>query len=207
MVSWNTAQNHSYFTIYVIKIKIKKSSCWLVDVVRCLWRFKISIVNRNTIRGGIRFIAPWSPYKGSPPNWRALNPTPHISSLLKQKLKKLKHNKQQEESKSFGYTRIQNPILLNLLLGREVIQWMVIEEKKQEGMRLGRYELGRTLGEGNFGKVKFAQDLDSGLPFAVKILEKNRIIHLKITDQVFPSFILLFYFFFLKKKKQQQQFF
>ncbi|KAL9407512.1 hypothetical protein AB3S75_046122 [Citrus x aurantiifolia] len=61
---------------------------------------------------------------------------------------------------------------------------MVIEEKKQEGMRLGRYELGRTLGEGNFGKVKFAQDLDSGLPFAVKILEKNRIIHLKITDQI-----------------------
>ncbi|KAH9766568.1 CBL-interacting serine/threonine-protein kinase 1 [Citrus sinensis] len=51
-------------------------------------------------------------------------------------------------------------------------------------MRLGRYELGRTLGEGNFGKVKFAQDLDSGLPFAVKILEKNRIIHLKITDQI-----------------------
>ena len=84
---------------------------------------------------------------------------------------------------------------------------MVIAEKKQEGMRLGRYELGRTLGEGNFGKVKFAQDLDSGLPFAVKILEKNRIIHLKITDQVFPSFILLFYcfsfffllFFFIKK--------
>lgn len=83
---------------------------------------------------------------------------------------------------------------------------MVIAEKKQEGMRLGRYELGRTLGEGNFGKVKFAQDLDSGLPFAVKILEKNRIIHLKITDQVFPSFILLFYcfpffssFFFSKK--------
>lgn len=142
------------------------------------------------------------------PHWRALNPTPHVSSLLKQKLKKLKHNIQQQESKSFGYTRIQNPILLNLLLGREVIQWMVIAEKKQEGMRLGRYELGRTLGEGNFGKVKFAQDLDSGLPFAVKILEKNRIIHLKITDQVFPSFILLFYCFpffsssfFSKKKK------
>lgn len=51
-------------------------------------------------------------------------------------------------------------------------------------MRLGRYELGRTLGEGNFGKVKFAQNLDSGLPFAVKILEKSRIIHLNITDQI-----------------------
>ena len=53
-----------------------------------------------------------------------------------------------------------------------------------KGMRLGKYELGRTLGEGNFGKVKFAKNVDSGQPFAVKILEKTRIIDLKITDQV-----------------------
>lgn len=53
------------------------------------------------------------------------------------------------------------------------------------GMQLGNYELGRTLGEGNFGKVKLAKKLDSGQAFAVKILEKNRIIDLKITDQVF----------------------
>ncbi|XP_020409716.1 CBL-interacting serine/threonine-protein kinase 1 isoform X1 [Prunus persica] len=52
-----------------------------------------------------------------------------------------------------------------------------------KGMRLGKYELGRTLGEGNFGKVKFAKNVDSGQPFAVKILEKTRIIDLKITDQ------------------------
>lgn len=81
-------------------------------------------------------------------------------------------------------------------------------------MRLGKYELGRTLGEGNFGKVKFAQNVDSGLPFAVKILEKNRIIHLKITDQVF-TFILFFdcflspplpfFFFFLKKRKKEKK--
>ncbi|KAJ0034697.1 hypothetical protein Pint_24179 [Pistacia integerrima] len=52
------------------------------------------------------------------------------------------------------------------------------------GMQLGNYELGRTLGEGNFGKVKFAKKLDSGHAFAVKILEKKRIIDLKITDQI-----------------------
>ncbi|XP_059632038.1 CBL-interacting serine/threonine-protein kinase 1-like [Cornus florida] len=51
-------------------------------------------------------------------------------------------------------------------------------------MRIGKYEIGRTLGEGNFGKVKFAKKIDSGQPFAVKILEKNRIIDLKITDQI-----------------------
>lgn len=53
-----------------------------------------------------------------------------------------------------------------------------------KGMRLGKYELGRTLGEGNFGKVKFAREVGSGQSFAVKILEKNRIIDLRITDQI-----------------------
>jgi 5'-AMP-activated protein kinase catalytic alpha subunit len=59
------------------------------------------------------------------------------------------------------------------------------KQKKEKGMQLGKYELGRTLGEGNFGKVKLAKNIETGQPFAVKILEKNRIIDLKITDQVF----------------------
>ncbi|KAF8039440.1 hypothetical protein BT93_B1854 [Corymbia citriodora subsp. variegata] len=53
-----------------------------------------------------------------------------------------------------------------------------------KGMRLGKYELGRTLGEGNFGKVKFAADVESGQGYAVKIIEKARIVDLKITDQI-----------------------
>ena len=59
------------------------------------------------------------------------------------------------------------------------------KQKKEKGMQLGKYDLGRTLGEGNFGKVKLAKNIETGQPFAVKILEKNRIIDLKITDQVF----------------------
>ncbi|KAK9287940.1 hypothetical protein L1049_016385 [Liquidambar formosana] len=58
------------------------------------------------------------------------------------------------------------------------------KEEEKKGMRLGKYELGRTLGEGNFGKVKFAKNVESGQGFAVKILEKNRIIDLNITDQI-----------------------
>ncbi|CAK9144505.1 unnamed protein product [Ilex paraguariensis] len=58
------------------------------------------------------------------------------------------------------------------------------EEIAKKGMQLGKYEIGRTLGEGNFGKVKYAKNLGTGQPFAVKILEKNRIIDLKITDQI-----------------------
>ncbi|XP_027329993.1 CBL-interacting serine/threonine-protein kinase 1-like isoform X2 [Abrus precatorius] len=57
-------------------------------------------------------------------------------------------------------------------------------KNQKEVMRLGKYELGRTLGEGNFGKVKFARNTDSGQPFAVKIIEKNRIIDLNITNQI-----------------------
>ncbi|XP_039020632.1 CBL-interacting serine/threonine-protein kinase 1-like isoform X2 [Hibiscus syriacus] len=57
--------------------------------------------------------------------------------------------------------------------------------KKKKGiLQLGNYELGRNLGEGNFGKVKLAKNLHSGLPFAVKILEKSRLIQLNIADQI-----------------------
>lgn len=67
----------------------------------------------------------------------------------------------------------------------------IVQGRGKKGMRLGKYELGRTLGEGNFGKVKYARNLESGQPFAIKILEKNRILDLKITDQVTnPCFFL-----------------
>ncbi|XP_057416421.1 CBL-interacting serine/threonine-protein kinase 1 isoform X2 [Lotus japonicus] len=56
--------------------------------------------------------------------------------------------------------------------------------QSHEGMRLGKYELGRTLGEGNFGKVKFAKNIDSDQPFAIKIIDKNKIIDLNITNQI-----------------------
>ncbi|TYJ17749.1 hypothetical protein E1A91_A09G074200v1 [Gossypium mustelinum] len=59
------------------------------------------------------------------------------------------------------------------------------EENKKKGiLQLGNYELGRNLGEGNFGKVKLAKNLHSGLTFAVKILEKSKLIQLSIADQI-----------------------
>ncbi|KAL4313228.1 hypothetical protein GQ457_01G020860 [Hibiscus cannabinus] len=59
------------------------------------------------------------------------------------------------------------------------------QKKKKKGiLQLGNYELGRNLGEGNFGKVKLAKNLHSGLPFAVKILDKSRLIQLNIADQI-----------------------
>ncbi|KAF3608596.1 hypothetical protein DY000_02050251 [Brassica cretica] len=58
------------------------------------------------------------------------------------------------------------------------------EKEVRKGMRLGKYELGRTLGEGNFGKVKFAKDTVSGQPFAVKIIDKSRIADLNFSLQI-----------------------
>ena len=41
--------------------------------------------------------------------------------------------------------------------------------------KVGKYEIGRTLGEGTFGKVKFARDTKSGKGVAIKILDKESI--------------------------------
>ncbi|CAI0467668.1 unnamed protein product [Linum tenue] len=51
-------------------------------------------------------------------------------------------------------------------------------------MRIGKYEVGRTLGEGNFAKVKLARNLDTGHPFAIKILDKGNILNRNIADQI-----------------------
>ncbi|KAL5203490.1 hypothetical protein ABZP36_014442 [Zizania latifolia] len=49
---------------------------------------------------------------------------------------------------------------------------------------LGGYEMGRTLGEGNFGKVKYARHLATGGHFAVKILDRGRVVSLRADDQI-----------------------
>ncbi|CAN7046028.1 unnamed protein product [Brassica oleracea var. botrytis] len=51
-------------------------------------------------------------------------------------------------------------------------------------MRVGKYELGRTLGEGNSANVKLARDTVSGQSFAVKIIDKSRISRLNVSLQI-----------------------
>ncbi|RWV85201.1 hypothetical protein GW17_00053022 [Ensete ventricosum] len=50
--------------------------------------------------------------------------------------------------------------------------------------RVGKYELGRTLGEGTFAKVKFAKNLDTGENVAIKIFDKDKILRHKMVGQV-----------------------
>ncbi|KAK4488145.1 hypothetical protein RD792_003887 [Penstemon davidsonii] len=50
--------------------------------------------------------------------------------------------------------------------------------------RVGRYELGRTLGEGTFAKVKFARNVETGENVAIKILDKEKVLKHKMIGQI-----------------------
>lgn len=51
-------------------------------------------------------------------------------------------------------------------------------------VRVGKYHLGRTLGEGTFAKVKFARNCETGENFAIKILDKDKLLKHKMIDQI-----------------------
>ncbi|CAN8230688.1 unnamed protein product [Cochlearia groenlandica] len=50
--------------------------------------------------------------------------------------------------------------------------------------KVGKYELGRTIGEGTFAKVKFAQNTETGESVAMKIVDRSTIIKRKMADQI-----------------------
>ncbi|KAL8129588.1 hypothetical protein V2J09_018743 [Rumex salicifolius] len=50
--------------------------------------------------------------------------------------------------------------------------------------RVGKYEVGRTIGEGTFAKVKFAKNTDTGECVAIKVLSKSTIHKHKMLDQI-----------------------
>lgn len=50
--------------------------------------------------------------------------------------------------------------------------------------RVGKYEVGRTIGEGTFAKVKFARNSETGEPVALKILDKEKVLKHKMSEQV-----------------------
>lgn len=49
---------------------------------------------------------------------------------------------------------------------------------------VGKYELGRTIGEGTFAKVKFAKNTETGEPVAIKILDKEKVLQHKMAEQL-----------------------
>lgn len=53
--------------------------------------------------------------------------------------------------------------------------------------RIGKYEVGRTIGEGTFAKVKYARNSETGESVAIKILDKNAVLKHKMAEQVNSS--------------------
>lgn len=65
--------------------------------------------------------------------------------------------------------------------------------------RVGKYEVGRTIGEGTFAKVKFARNSETGEPVALKILDKEKVLKHKMAEQV-PNlihFLIAFLFMYV----------
>lgn len=50
--------------------------------------------------------------------------------------------------------------------------------------RVGKYEIGHTLGEGTFAKVKFARNTETGNNVAIKIVSKEKILKHKMVEQI-----------------------
>ncbi|CAN6584266.1 unnamed protein product [Malus baccata var. baccata] len=50
--------------------------------------------------------------------------------------------------------------------------------------KVGKYEVGRMIGEGTFAKVKFAQNTETGESVAMKVLDRTTIIKHKMVDQI-----------------------
>lgn len=48
---------------------------------------------------------------------------------------------------------------------------------------IGKYQLGQTIGEGTFAKVKLAKNTINGQHVAVKIIDKNMVIQNKLMHQ------------------------
>ncbi|XP_020592667.1 CBL-interacting protein kinase 24 isoform X3 [Phalaenopsis equestris] len=51
--------------------------------------------------------------------------------------------------------------------------------------KVGKYEVGRTIGEGTFAKVKFARNTETGEAVAMKVLAKSTILKHRMVNQVY----------------------
>lgn len=68
----------------------------------------------------------------------------------------------------------------------------LVGKMKRVTKKVGKYEIGRTIGEGTFAKVKFAKNTETGEAVAIKVLAKSTILKNKMVDQVW---LCIFYIF------------
>lgn len=61
---------------------------------------------------------------------------------------------------------------------------MSSRKKPATRTRVGKYELGRTLGEGSFAKVKFAKNVETHDCVAIKILDREQVLRHKMVEHL-----------------------
>lgn len=57
-------------------------------------------------------------------------------------------------------------------------------KQSKVGRRIGKYEVGKTVGQGSFAKVKLAKNCETGQSVALKILNKDMVLKHKMTEQI-----------------------
>ncbi|XP_028801246.1 CBL-interacting serine/threonine-protein kinase 24 isoform X1 [Neltuma alba] len=55
---------------------------------------------------------------------------------------------------------------------------------KKVRRKVGKYEVGRTIGEGTFAKVKFARNTETGESVAIKVMSKSTILEHRMVEQI-----------------------
>ncbi|KAA8516218.1 hypothetical protein F0562_019397 [Nyssa sinensis] len=50
--------------------------------------------------------------------------------------------------------------------------------------RVGKYEIGKTIGEGSFAKVKYAKNVETGDSVAIKIINRDLVLRHKMVEQI-----------------------
>lgn len=58
---------------------------------------------------------------------------------------------------------------------------------------VGKYEMGKTIGEGSFAKVKLAKNTENGDFVAIKILDRNHVLRNKMMEQACLLSIITFF--------------
>ncbi|XP_027904196.1 CBL-interacting serine/threonine-protein kinase 9-like isoform X2 [Vigna unguiculata] len=61
---------------------------------------------------------------------------------------------------------------------------MSVKVAKGGGVVVGKYELGKTIGEGSFAKVKFARHVNNGNKVAIKILDRKHVLRHNMMEQL-----------------------
>lgn len=164
-ISWSNWE--SFFSIMSVEIvkmeNSRPSSFFLFACLAHIFPFFVSFYHAH-----LSFYYPQMLKAGRA--WPFFPQTLYFSYLSSQKKKTL-------------YFRGASTKIVKLWLSRDLSFKSIMSQPKAK-RRVGKYELGRTIGEGTFAKVKFARNSETGEPVAIKILDKEKVLKHKMAEQV-----------------------